>query len=260
MVFKIELFLGIDSFQSITMNYENAFLAQLDVYAKLFGERWVIDLCHKFTMSCLRQPEVKSEPILSSFETDSLDEFLPSSIPIVEEAVHIPSPPPTPPPPPTPEPEPEPERKVKVLRVKKSAPLASPTPSSPEAKQNLTETVKKTTAVVKKKTIVRDLDKLVKSGLLSPGSKVVPSAPEIAPNIYGIIHLTSSGKAGIQPSWNTDTMYTGKSNAPTQFLSAVNKQFPSYKVYGRENAWNDLLKVNPSGSYVSLADLWLQSR
>ena len=242
------------------MNYENAFLTQLDIYAKVFGERWVIDLCHKFTMSCLRHPEIKSEAIPSSFETDSLDDFLPSSIPMVAEAEPISSPPPTPPPPPTPTPDSGPERKVKVLRLKTSAPLSSPTPSSPEAKHILTETVKKTTSAPKKKTIVRDLDKLVKSGLLSPGSKVVPSAPEITPNIYGIIHLGSNGKAGIQPSWNTDTMFTGKSNAPTQFLSAVNKQFPSHKVYGRENAWNDLLKVNPSGGYVSLADLWIQSR
>jgi hypothetical protein len=239
--------------QTDTMNYEQAFLAQLEVYSKLFGERWVIDLCHKFTMGCLRQPEIKPEPLPSSIETDSLDDFLPSSIPIVEEAVVIPSPPPSPPP------EPEPERKVKILRMKKSPPLVAPTPSSPEAKQNLAETVKKT-VTSKKKTTLRDMDKLVKCGLLPPGSKVVPSAPEIAPNIYGVIHVNAKGKAGIQPSWNTETMYVGKSNAPTQFLAAVNKQFPSYKVYGRENAWNDLLKVNPSGGYVSLADLWIQSR
>jgi hypothetical protein len=243
------------------MNYENAFLTQLDIYSKLFGERWVIDLCHKFTVSCLRQPV--GEILPTKIETDSLDGHeVPSSIPIVVEAEFLPSPPPTPPPSPKPEPAPAPvpERKVKVLRLKKSAPLPAPTPSSPEAKQNLTETVKKTTVAPKKKSTVRDLDKLVKSGLLPPGSKVVPSAPEITPNIYGIVHLTATGKAGIQPSWNTDTMFTGKSNAPTQFLSAVNKQFPSYKVYGRENAWNDLLKVNPSGGYVSLADLWIQSR
>lgn len=241
------------------MNYENAFLTQLDIYAKLFGDRWVIDLCHKFTMSCLRQPEVKSEPIPSSIETDSLDDFLPSTIPIVEEAVRISTPPPPPPTPP-PEPEPQPERKVKVLRLKKSTPIVAPTPSSPEAKQNLTETVKKTSVIAKKKSTVRDFDKLVKSGLLPPGSKVIPAAPEITPTIYGTVHLSATGKPGIKPSWNADTLFTGKANAPIQFLSAVNKQFPSYKVYGRENAWNDVLKEIPSGGYVSFADLMTQSR
>ncbi len=243
-----------NGFHTTAMNYENAFLTQLELYSKLFGERWVIDLSHKFTMSCLRHTTPEILP--TKFETDSLDgDELPSSIPIVVEAEVLP-----PAPPPPPEVKPEPERKVKVLRLKKSAPLAAPTPSSPEAKQNLTETVKKTTVVPKKKSIQRDLDKLVKSGLLPPGSKVVPSAPEITPNIYGIVHLSANGKAGIQPSWSTETMYVGKANAPTQFLAAVNKQFPSYKVYGRENAWNDLLKVNPSGGYVSLADLLIQSR
>jgi hypothetical protein len=237
-------------------NYEQAFLTQLEIYSKMFGVRWVVNLCHSFIMNSLAEPlpPVQSVPIPvpdCKFETDSLSEDSISFIPTVEEAQFLPpSPPPTPP---------IKEPDVKVLRLKKSSPLHSPTPCSPEAKKILTETVKKTSSP-KKRSPVRDLDKLVKSGLLPAGTKVVPSDTEIKPDIYGVIQVNASGKAGIQPSWNQDTLYVGKSNAPTQFLAAVNKQFPSHKVYGRQNAWNDLLKVNPSGGYISLADLWLQSR
>ena len=272
-------------------NYEQAFLTQLEVYSKMFGVRWVVNLCHTFIMNSLApisiptstststgmktEPKpstststvIKAEPILvepafdAEFETDSLaEEDLPSFIPVVEEAtLLIPSPRPSPIPIPTPTLYPIREPSVKVLRLKKAAPLPAPTPSSPQAKQILKETVKKTSSP-KKRSPVRDMDKLVKLGLLPAGTKVVPSAPEIKPDIYGIVQVNASGKAGIQPSWNPDTLFIGKSNGPTQFLAAVNKQFPSHRVYGRENAWNDLLKVNPTGGYVSLADLWLQSR
>lgn len=238
-------------------NYEQAFLTQLELYSKMFGVRWVVNLCHTFIMNSLAvpvpvavaNPRPETPPIEIKIEDDTFSVDSLSIIPPVEEATPlIPSPPSTPP---------EPE--VKVLRLKKSAPLVSPTPSTPEAKHSLTQTVKKTSSP-KKRAPVRDLSKLIKCGLLPAGTKVVPSAPEIKPDIYGIIQVNSSGKAGIQPSWNPDTLYVGKSNAPTQFLAAVNKQFPSHRVYGRENAWNDLLKVNPTGGYVSLADLWLQSR
>lgn len=246
-------------------NYEQAFLTQLEVYSRMFGVRWVVNLCHTFIMNSLAPPPRPSTPPRPpspvfdvKIETDSLSGESLSFIPAVEEArLLMPSPPPTPPPAPQPEPEQEPQ--VKVLRLKKAAPLSSPTPSSPEAKQILTDTVKKTTAV-KKRAPVRDLVKLVKSGLLPIGSKVVPSETEIHPDMYGTIVMSTTGKPGIQPSWNQSICFVGKSNAPTQFLAAVNKQFPSHKVYGRQNAWNDLLKVNPTGGYVSLADLWLQSR
>ena len=269
------------------LNYEQAFLTHLEVYSRMFGVRWVVNLCHTFIMNSLapppsaapckglceapcESPSAKpsaepSETFDIKFETDSLSGESLSFIPAVEEVNLLL---PTPPPSPikesisvatVPEPVPVPEPEVKILRLKKAAPLYSPTPSSPQAKQILKETVKKTSSP-KKRAAVRDMTKLVKSGLLPQGTKVVPSAPEIKPDIYGIIQVNASGKVGIQPSWNPDTLYIGKSNAPTQFLAAVNKQFPSHKVYGRENAWNDLLKVNPTGGYVSLADLWLQSR
>ncbi len=235
------------------LQYEQAFLTQLEVYSKMFGVRWVVNLCHTFIMNSLAPPPAPPAPppLEVKIETDSLcEESVLSFIPHVEEAkLLVPSPPPTPPP----------EPDVKILRLKKAAPLHSPTPSSPEAKHILTQTVKKTTSP-KKRAAVRDINTLVKCGLLPAGTKVVPSAPEIKPDIYGIIQVNAAGKVGIQPSWNPDTLYIGKSNAPTQFLAAVNKQFPSHKVYGRENAWNDLLKVNPAGGYISLADLWLQSR
>jgi hypothetical protein len=271
-------------------NYEQAFLTQLDIYSKMFGVRWVVNLCHTFIMNSLAKPIVEPlnerplslnerplSPTLDvKIETDSLCDELPSFIPkeeatllplissslsvidIVDDAIAViddiddgdddivivdddskPA--------------------VKILRLKKTAPLDSPTHSSPQAKQILKETVKKTSSP-KKRAAVRDMTKLVKCGFLPPGTKVVPSAPEIKPEIYGIIRVNALGKVGIQPSWNLDTLYVGKSNAPIQFLAAVNKQYPSGKVYGRENAWNDLLKVNPTGGYVSFADLWLQSR
>jgi hypothetical protein len=253
-----------------TPNYEDAFLTQLHVYTRMFGVKWVVNLCHTFIVNSLDEQAKPMVPPLASvdckIETDSLDdthadtlgdtlaEELPSLIPAVEKASFILLSPPS-----TPVSVPVPEAQVKILRLKKSSLLPSPTPCTPQAKQSLTETVKKTSAP-KKRSPVRDLAKLVKGGLLPPGTKVVPSAPEIKPDIYGIVQMNSSGKVGIQPSWNPETLYVGKSNAPTQFLAAVNKQFPSHKVYGRENAWNDLLKVNPTGGYVSLADLWLQSR
>ena len=220
-------------------NYEQAFLTQLEVYSKMFGVRWVVNLCHTFIMNSLAQPQSPPSPppspiLKADIETDSLN---------TEPLSH----------------EPSPEPQIHILRLKKAAPLHSPTPSSPEAKQSLTETVKKTTTV-KKRAPVRDLEKLVKSGLLPVGSKVVPPDTEIHPETFGTIVQSTTGKHGIQPSWNPTICYVGKSNAPTQFLAAVNKQFPSHKVYGRKNAWNDLLKVNPTGGYVSLADLWLQSR
>ena len=241
--------------------YEQAFLTQLDVYSKLFGVRWVVNLCHTFILDSLAKPpppppSPPPSPIFDvKIETDSLNSEPLSFLPAEEEAkLLIPSPPPTPPPAPAP---PEPE--VKILRVKKAAPLHSPTPSSPEAKHILTETVKKA-STVKKRAPVRDLEKLVKSGLLPIGTKVVPSDTEIHPDTFGTVVMSSTGKPGIQPSWNQSICFVGKSNAPTQFLASVNKQFPSHKVYGRQNAWNDLLKVNPAGGYISLADLWLQSR
>jgi hypothetical protein len=238
--------------------YEQAFLTQLEVYSKMFGVRWVVNLCHTFIMNSLVGPPVAAPPpppptppLEVKIETDSLSEdSLLSFIPHVEEAKLLaPSPPPSPPP----------EPDVKILRLKKAAPLHTPTPSSPEAKHTLAQTVKKT-ASPKKCAAVRDFAKLVNSGLLPVGSKVIPSDTEVKPDVYGIVKQNSSGKVGIQPSWNPDTLYVGKSNVPTQFLAAVNKQFPSYKVYGRQNAWNDLLKVIPSGGYVSLAELWSQSR
>ena len=267
------------------LNYEQAFLTQLNVYSRMFGVRWVVNLCHTFIVNSLaptlcdtpcesvpkappsQAPPSQAPPCEASceasceappcelfdikFETDSLSGESLSFIPAVEEATLLLS---------TVEPAPQPvEPEVKILRLKKAAPLYSPTPSSPQAKQILKETVKKTSSP-KKRAAVRDITKLVKSGLLPQGTRVVPSAPEIKPEIYGIIQVNASGKVGIQPSWNPDTLYIGKSNAPTQFLAAVNKQFPAHRTYGRENAWNDLLKVNPTGGYVSLADLWLQSR
>lgn len=263
------------------LNYEQAFLTHLEVYSRMFGVRWVVNLCHTFIMNSLapppsavpckglceapcESPSAKPcpeppETFDIKFETDSLSGESLSFIPAVEEVNLLLPTPPSSPVPPVAKPEPVSEPEVKILRLKKSAPLYSPTPSSPQAKQILKETVKKTSSP-KKRAAVRDMTKLVKSGLLPQGTKVVPSAPEIKPDIYGIIQVNASGKVGIQPSWNPDTLYIGKSNAPTQFLAAVNKQFPSQKVYGRENAWNDLLKVNPTGGYVSLADLWLQSR
>ena len=270
----IEYLRGFSPSKMQQLYYEDAFLTQLHVYTHMFGVKWVVNLCHTFIINSLHDQEQRQtkpivrplsprpSPVDCKIETDSLSEELPSFVPIVEEASSsILSPPSTPVPVsvPVPEPVPEPEAEVKILRLKKSSLLQSPTPCTPQAKHSLTETVKKTTSP-KKRSPVRDLGKLVKSGNLPPGTKVVPSAPEIKPDIYGIIQVNSSGKVGIQPSWNTDTLYVGKSNAPTQFLAAVNKQFPSHKVYGRENAWNDLLKVNPAGGYVSLADLWLQSR
>lgn len=238
-------------------NYEQAFLTQLEVYSKMFGVRWVVNLCHTFIMNSLAPPPRPLTPPPSpifdvKIETDSLNSEPIPFLPAVEEAtLSAPSPPPTPPPP---------EPQIKVLRLKKPVPLHSPTPSSPEAKQSLTETVKKTTTV-KKRAPVRDLEKLVKSGVLPIGTKVVPADTEIHPETFGTIVMSASGKPGIQPSWNQTICFVGKANAPTQFLAAVNKQFPSHKVYGRQNAWNDLLKVNPTGGYVSLADLWLlQSR
>jgi hypothetical protein len=237
--------------------YEEAFLTQLQVYTRMFGVKWVVNLCHTFIINSLDdQATLKvphPSPIDCKIETDSLSDEVPSFVPVVKEASFLS------PSTPIPLAIPVPEAHVKILRLKKSSLLPSPTPCTPQAKQSLTETVKKT-SVPKKRSPVRDLAKLVKGGLLPPGTKVVPSAPEIKPDIYGIVQMNSSGKVGIQPSWNPETLYVGKSNAPTQFLAAVNKQFPSHKVYGRENAWNDLLKVNPTGGYVSLADLWLQSR
>lgn len=238
--------------------YEQAFLTQLEVYSTLLGERRIVQLCQEYTLRCLRdQPIPSPPPSPITIETDSLyDDGLNEATP---PPVQLPPTPPPPTPPPEPEPKPDltPVSLYKVVRLKKSAPLIT---SSPEAKQNLVNTIKKSTVVPKKKSTMRDLDKLVKLGLLPSGSKVIPSAPEVSPDIYGTIVVGSTGKAGIQPSWIKDTLYIGKSNPPTQFLAAVNKQFPDYRRYSRENAWNDVLMVTSSGSYVSLADLWNQSR
>lgn len=238
--------------------YAQALLTSLDVYAHMFGERWVIDQCHSYTLKCLRDSNPVKKQDIISIETDSL--YDDDEVEIVS-PVELPSRPLTPPPPspptPPPEPTPQPEPQYKILRVKKSPPVVQ---GSPQAKQNLVETLKKSSSVAKKKSVIRDINKLVKQGLLPVGSKVVPSASEVSPDVYGIIQLNSAGKVGIQLSWSPETILVGKANAPTQFLNAINKQFSAYKRYDRENAWNDLLKVNPGGSYVSLADLWIQVR
>lgn len=225
-------------------DFETAFLTQLELHSRMFGVKWVVNLCHTFIVKSLDDNHL---PL--NIEKDSLCEEVPSIVPFVEEEnsviLSIPD---------------SPEPEVQILRLKKSVSLESPTHCSPQAKQILTDTVKKSTIVPKKRSPLRDLSKLVKAGLLTAGTKVVPADTELKSDRYGIIQMNSSGKVGIQPSWNPDTLYIGKSNAPTQFLAGVNKQFPSHKVYGRKNAWNDLLKVNPNGTYVSLADLWIQLR
>lgn len=235
---KIEMPPALCEYSIRTMTPEEAFEFNLELYAHKFGERWVIEQCQSFTLKCLRYPTPKSITI----ETDSLCD---------DEVEILPTPKPTPPP----------EPKHKILRMKKSAPLPVLSSSSPQAQQNLVETLKKSNPESpKKKSVIRDIQKLVKQGFLTVGSKVVPSAIEISPTIYGTIVMDTKGKPGIQPSWNENIVFTGKYNAPMEFLLAVTKQYPKYNQYHRENAWNDVLKVNPGGGYVSLADLWIQSR
>lgn len=199
-------------------DFEQAFLKTLQLYASALGTRRTAELCQQFILDTAfpKQQEQTPEPIP---EVKAAEVTIKKVVPIKRKPVQV---------------------KVKVPE------------GTPEAKQQLQETVSPTP--VKKKVKFRNFKKLVETGVLPMGTEVYPSAPEINPSTTGLIVKDPKGQPAIQASWDKSKYFTGTSSPPVKFLLEAQKRFPHLKVYVKENAWNEVLYKGSDGHYRMLSD------